>query len=117
MPARRRARQRWRNDMDFRFTTEDEAWRAEIRAWIRQEFGAGWAGFGGARTGEGEAEYQFARGVRQKLAAKGWTAPAFPREVGGLGASFTRQAIFNEELAYNRVPGPDIISVNYVAPT
>jgi len=68
-------------------------------------------------VGDAEEEYQFARGVRLKLAGKGWTAPAYPKEYGGLGASFTKQAIFNEELAYNRVPGPDIISVNYVAPT
>jgi alkylation response protein AidB-like acyl-CoA dehydrogenase len=103
--------------MEFRFTAEDEAWREEIRTWIRDEFGAEWRGFGGDPSGEGEAEYQFARGVRLKLAAKGWTAPAFPREVGGLAASFARQAIFNEELAYHRLPSPDIISVNYVAQT
>jgi alkylation response protein AidB-like acyl-CoA dehydrogenase len=102
--------------MEFRFSAEDEAWRQELRGWIREEFGADWKGMP-SMGGEGEEEYQFAYGVRRKLAAKGWTAPGLPKEVGGMGASFTQQAIFNEELAYNRVPGPDIISVGYVAPT
>ena len=103
--------------MEFRFSPADEAWRQELRDWIRQEFGAEWNGFRASGGDEAEEEYAFARGVRRKLAAKGWTAPALPKEVGGLGASFAQQAIFNEELAYHRVPGPDIISVGYVVPT
>lgn len=71
--------------MDFRFSVEDEAWRREIHAWIEGEFGAGWRGFRGE---DAEADFVFAAGVRQKLAAKGWTAPAYPAEAGGLGASF-----------------------------
>src|SRR5579885_668333 len=103
--------------MDFRFSAEDEAWRQELRDWIRQEFGDSWDGFRATGESESEEEYEFARSVRRKLAAKGWTAPAWPKEWGGMGASFTQQAIFNEELAYHRVPGPDIISVGYIGPT
>jgi len=102
--------------MDFRFSNEDEAWRRELRTWIRQEFGPDWNGFA-ASGGNDEAEYEFAQGVQKKLAAKGWTAPAWPKEIGGMGASYTQQAIFNEELAYHRVPGPDLTSVGYVGPT
>jgi alkylation response protein AidB-like acyl-CoA dehydrogenase len=103
--------------MEFRFSAEDEAWRQELRTWIRQEFGSDWIGFRATGGNESEEAYEFNKGVRQKLAAKGWTAPAWPVELGGMGASFTQQAIFNEELAYNRVPGPDLISVGYVGPT
>ncbi len=102
--------------MDFRFSAEDEAWRQELRGWIRDSFGEDWHGFA-ALGGDGEEEYEFVRGVRQKLAAKGWTAPAWPRDMGGMDAGFSKQAIFNEELAYHRVPGPDIVSVGYVGPT
>ena len=102
--------------MDFRFSNEDEAWRRELRTWIRQEFGPDWNGFA-ASGGNEEAEYEFVQGVQKKLAAKGWTAPAWPKEIGGMGASYTQQAIFNEELAYHRVPGPDLTSVGYVGPT
>jgi alkylation response protein AidB-like acyl-CoA dehydrogenase len=103
--------------MDYRFSEEDEAWRQELRTWIRNEFGADWKGFRSEGGEEGEEEFRFATSVRKKLAAKGWTAPGLPKEYGGMGASFAHQAIFNEELSYHRLPGPDIVSVGYVAPT
>lgn len=56
-------------------------------------------------------------GVRAKLAARGWSAPAWPKEYGGMGATVRQQAVFNEELAYHGVPGPDFIAINYVGPT
>ncbi len=104
--------------MEFEFNSEQEAWRAQIRAWIAEEFGADWSGaeFDLSEEGTNEA-WEFAKGVRRTLAEKGWTAPAWPAEHGGMGLSFVEQAIFNEELAYNRVPGPDLISVGYVGPT
>ncbi|MGK2964734.1 MAG: acyl-CoA dehydrogenase family protein [Tepidiformaceae bacterium] len=106
--------------MDFRFSAEDDAWRNELRTWIRQEFGADWKGFSPKSSdpaARAEEEFEFASGVRKKLAQKGWTAPAWPKEYGGMGASFGQQAVFNEELSYSRVPGPDLVSVGYVGPT
>ena len=104
--------------MEFEFSPEQETWRGEIRTWIRDEFGPDWNGFETGDDGEPDDEaWEFNKGVRKKLAAKGWTAPAWPKEHGGLGLSFAEQAIFNEELAYHRVPGPDLISVGYVGPT
>ena len=104
--------------MEFEFSPEQEAWRSEIRAWIRDEFGPDWNGFEAADEAEPDDEaWAFNKSVRKKLAAKGWTAPAWAEEHGGLGLSFAEQAIFNEELAYHRVPGPDLISVGYVGPT
>ena len=104
--------------MEFEFTTEQESWRNEIRGWIREEFGADWNGLDVSNDEEGSDEaWAFAKGIRAKLAQKQWTAPAWPSEHGGMGLSFAEQAIFNEELAYHRVPGPDLISVGYVGPT
>ena len=104
--------------MEFEFNSEQEAWRGEIRSWIREEFGADWNGAEFDLDEEGADEaWDFSKGVRKILAEKGWTAPAWPTEHGGMGLSFVEQAIFNEELAYNRVPGPDLISVGYVGPT
>ncbi len=104
--------------MDFEFNSEQEAWRSEIQGWIRDEFGADWNGLDVSNDEEGSDEaWEFAQGIRTKLAEKQWTAPAWPKEHGGMGLSFAEQAIFNEELAYHRVPGPDLISVGYVGPT
>ena len=104
--------------VDFEFSSDQEAWRSEIRGWIRDEFGADWKGLDVSNDEEGSDEaWEFAKGIRTKLATKGWTAPAWPSQHGGMGLSFAEQAIFNEELAYHRVPGPDLISVGYVGPT
>ena len=104
--------------MEFRFADEHEAWRSEVRDWIRDEFGQDWGGLQTTLDEAGSDEaWEFALGVRRKLADKGWMAPAWPAEHGGMGLGFTEQAIFNEELAYHRVPGPDITSVSYVGPT
>jgi len=104
--------------MDFEFNNDQEAWRNQIRGWIREEFGEDWNGLDVSNDEEGSDEaWEFSKGIRTKLAEKGWTAPAWPTEHGGMGLSFAEQAIFNEELAYHRVPGPDLISVGYVGPT
>ena len=104
--------------MDFEFNADQESWRNEIRGWIRDEFGSDWNGLDVSNDEEGSDEaWEFAQGIRAKLAEKQWTAPAWPKEHGGMGLSFAEQAIFNEELAYHRVPGPDLISVGYVGPT
>jgi alkylation response protein AidB-like acyl-CoA dehydrogenase len=100
--------------MEFTFTPEQEAWRSEVESWIGDEFGPNWVG---KDFDEADEYFEFAQGIRKKLAAKGWSAPAWPTEYGGRGLSFAEQAIFNETLAYHRVPGPDLISIGYVGPT
>jgi alkylation response protein AidB-like acyl-CoA dehydrogenase len=103
--------------MDFRFSAADEAWRTEVRSWITAEFGDTASKPDGA-TDEPDADgWAYMLDVRRRLGRKGWTAPAYPKEYGGLGASFAQQAIFNEELAYNRLPSPDIQGVGMVGPT
>ncbi|HJN91951.1 MAG TPA: acyl-CoA dehydrogenase family protein, partial [Dehalococcoidia bacterium] len=81
--------------MDLDFSTEQEAWRGQIESWIDEEFGADWVGMD---FDEADEYYEFAQGIRTKLAAKGWSAPAWPAEHGGMGLGFTEQAIFNETL-------------------
>ncbi len=102
--------------MDFTFTPEQDTWRREVRSWIRDEFGPDWRGpdFSFEQTDE---QFEFSMQVRRKLAAKGWSAPAWQKKHGGMGKSFVEEAIFKEELAYHRVPGPDLISMAYVGPT
>ncbi len=100
--------------MDFRDEPEIAAFRATVRDWIgtldpaERALGPGWGS---------EDQAGVIAGVRRKLAAKGWSAPAWPKEYGGMGATVRQQAVFNEELAYHRVPGPDFIAINYVGPT
>jgi alkylation response protein AidB-like acyl-CoA dehydrogenase len=103
--------------MDFRETPEAAAFRAEVRTWIAEELADDERGIGWGSGRSDEDAWERMAGVRRKLAAKGWSAPAWPREYGGMGLTVRQQAVFNEELAYHRVPGPDFIAINYVGPT
>ncbi len=91
--------------MDLRFTPEDEAFRAEARAWLaenlRGDFAAlrGRGGPGDEHTGvEGRQAWE------RRLGEAGWTGLGWPREHGGRGASLVEEVIFHEE--YARAGGP-----------
>jgi alkylation response protein AidB-like acyl-CoA dehydrogenase len=102
--------------MEFRDPPEIAAFRQEVRDWIVNDLSDDERGIGRNQMGE-DGAWERMMSVRRKLAAKGWTAPAWPKEYGGMGATIRQQAVFNEELAYHRVSGPDFIGVNYVGPT
>lgn len=88
--------------MDFAFTAEDEAFRAEVRDFILSNWGVGDT-VGGIAA---EDEETFARGriFAKRLQERGWLTLAWPKEFGGQGASHVHQLIFNEESAYYGAP-------------
>jgi alkylation response protein AidB-like acyl-CoA dehydrogenase len=47
----------------------------------------------------------------------GFAGPGWPREYGGMGLSFPRQVIYQEEYARARVPGPQGTGLGIAAPT
>jgi alkylation response protein AidB-like acyl-CoA dehydrogenase len=87
--------------MDFRFTPEDEAFRAELIEFLGRE----WAGGSGDSSVHNEEEFRAERELTKKLAARGWLTMAWPQEYGGQGAPHVRQAIMKEECAYAQVTG------------
>ena len=114
--------------MDFRDSPEEAAFRQEVRDFIQKElapglaqrrFGALFGGGGGinpiAPLGMLEAHYTWVN----KLAQKGWIAPAWPKEYGGAGMSVIEQFVFNEEMARAGAPrGANIgIGVGWAGPT
>ena len=107
--------------MEFRFTAEEEAFRQEVREFLARELPDGWQerfgdpgmeGYGG-----GDAAQEFVRAFRKKLAARRWLALPWPREVGGYGASYMQQLIYNEEMAYHRAPEVINMGVAWVGPS
>ena len=100
--------------MDFRFTPEDDAFRAEVREFIKQELPANWEGAG---RNPDEDDWDFTVQIRKKMADRGWRTMHWPEEYGGQAASQVRSAIFSEELTYNRAPGRDIFGVRLLGPT
>ncbi len=105
--------------MDFRFTEEEEAFRKEVRQWLKKEIPPRWSELDPGIWEETEESWAISRQFQRKLGQKGWLAPAYPKEYGGLELSHTKRLILAEELAYNRAPvSVEVeITVNWVAPT
>ena len=101
--------------MDLAFSPAEEAFRAELRAWLRANVPV-------APFADGEPsladEVAFLRAWQRTLAAAGWVGLHWPREYGGRGASVIENYIFQEEMAAARAPEiVNRIGVNLVGPT
>jgi alkylation response protein AidB-like acyl-CoA dehydrogenase len=91
--------------VDLRFSSEDEAFRAEARAWLTEQLQGDFAGVRG-RGGPGDEHALFDERLvwEQHLGANGWTCVGWPLAHGGRGLSLYQQVIWFEE--YARAGGP-----------
>jgi alkylation response protein AidB-like acyl-CoA dehydrogenase len=94
--------------MDLRDTPDEARFRSDVRSFIEGELPPELRWRGGLRSSfdGGRAAYGGGTGKvwRSKLADRGWTAPAWPKEYGGAGMTVMEQFIFNEEMARARAP-------------
>src|SRR5438552_977271 len=101
-------------DVDLSFTAEEEAFRDEVRAWVDANLPVDW------RQGEADGRDDFGdvqREWQRRLHRGGWLTLAWPKEMGGRGATPVMQAIYEEEMA--RVSAPSILGrlgVSLLAP-
>jgi alkylation response protein AidB-like acyl-CoA dehydrogenase len=97
---------------ELSFTPEQEAFRAELRAWLVAHVPPG-------PLPEGDEERRrFQRAWQRELATAGWVGINWPRAYGGRDATLEEQIIFTEEMARARAPEIlDPVSVNIVGPT
>ncbi len=105
--------------MDLRDRPEDDAFRAEVRAWLEEHVVGEFVALGG-RGGSGDETYGFETRLawEKVLAAGRWTGIGWPVEYGGRGASIARQVIFNEEYVRARAPGRvSVLGEGLLAPT
>jgi alkylation response protein AidB-like acyl-CoA dehydrogenase len=104
--------------MDFRFTPEEEAFRKDVQAFLKEELKPGWDDEFDAESELGvEAQGEFAKNFNRKLAERGWLAPAWPRQYGGMEASVMQQVVYNEEMAYAGAPVGFNMGVAWVGPS
>ena len=100
--------------MDFRQRDHERALRTEVREWLAANVTLEMEAFPYAE----EEDPAMLRGFNKKLAAKGWIAPAWSPEYGGMGLDAVEQLVFGDEMAYARAPnggrGP---AVGYAGPT
>ena len=91
--------------MDLRFSDEDEAFRAEARAWLTEQLEGDFAVVRG-RGGPGDEHALFDERAEweRHLGASGWNCVGWAQEHGGRGLSLHQQVIWFEE--YARAGGP-----------
>lgn len=89
--------------MDFNVSADPEhvvQFRKEVSAWLAEQmrgaehlrWSASWS------TRENDEEYKFRRGLAEKLGAKGWLFPIYPKEYGGAGLTVDHQMVLETEL-------------------
>ena len=104
--------------VDFRLTPDQEQWRRELQNFLDEALADAPTRSYGESVPQTPAELEFERVFTKRLAAKGWIAPPWPKEYGGLSASHVEQAIFNEELAYAGAPdGGRSFGTGMIGPT
>ncbi|MCZ7534486.1 MAG: acyl-CoA dehydrogenase family protein [Acidimicrobiia bacterium] len=89
----------------MRFTQEDDVFRAEVRDWLEANLTGPFAdarGIGG--SGREHEDHEVRLAWERRLGEAGWIGLAWPKEVGGRGASLVRQVIFAEEYARADAP-------------
>src|SRR3989304_2301402 len=132
--------------MDFRLTPEQESFRNEVRAWVKQNLPKEWtsrvisgpdvprveaykflrewqkrlfdAGFIG-RPGapRGEA-YKSPREWQKRLFDAGFIGLTWPKEYGGRGLTFMEEFILHEEMALAKAPPVlNILGIAMAGPT
>jgi alkylation response protein AidB-like acyl-CoA dehydrogenase len=103
--------------MDFRDGDGESVWRTEVRRFLREEAPAEYRDFHQPAIDSYGMGDDLLRGWREKVARKGWLAPHWPAEYGGLGLSVMEQFILKEEFATHRVPHPGARGTEMVGPT
>ncbi|HEX6031429.1 MAG TPA: acyl-CoA dehydrogenase family protein [Tepidiformaceae bacterium] len=98
--------------MDFRLNPEQQAFQDEVTSFVKAGLPAGWD----EEQGSIDERMAVERDVMKRLAAKRWLALPWPKEYGGMGATPMEQLIFNEQMAYHRVPGYVNMGVAWVGP-
>jgi len=100
-------------NLDFTWSEEEQALRAELRSFIDESLMPGWTHLDRDLPDQAtlEASLEFCRG----LAQHGLLAPAWPVEHGGRGSSKWAQVVTSEELRSIGEPrGPQYTNVNWI---
>ena len=105
--------------MDFKFTPHEEAFRTEVRDFLKREMPSEWAQHSATETWGSREGHAVARAFTEKLAKRGWLGMAWPKEYGGGGASHMEQLIYNEEMSYHgaSVDMPVLTGIQWVGPS
>ncbi len=104
--------------MDFNFTSEDEAFRKELRAWLEKNRPERPASELESFFEEDNDDWKRRVAWFKKLHSGGWTGIDWPREYGGRGATILQTIVYHQELGRAGAPLPYIGSgTSLIGPT
>ena len=106
--------------MDFEFTPEQEAFRKDVRTWLKENLPQELCidDAMDERIAPNREVFEKRRAWQRKLAGAGWVGLSWPREYGGRAASLIEQVIFDEEYFRARAPIlPGYSGVGLLGPT
>ena len=92
--------------MDFDFTSEQQAFRRDVRAWLAASVPADLKGRGFAASRAGHEHVGRLRDWQRRLHEAGYVGIDWPRAYGGRGASIMEQVILYEEMSRAEAPQP-----------
>ncbi|ETX05179.1 acyl-CoA dehydrogenase [Candidatus Entotheonella palauensis] len=98
--------------MDLKFSSEDEAYRLELRQWLEDNLPTEPA------PADQDESFVYRRQWQCKLAEHGWIGIHWPKAYGGQGATLIQQAIYAQEMARAQAPAPaNGLGISIVGPT
>ncbi len=104
--------------MDFRYSTEEEAFRAELRAWLTEHLPRHFAPGELDEEQDPDARFEKLLAWHRAMHAGGWVGIHWPREYGGRGATLMQQVVYAEEMGEAGAPAPiNPIAIMMVGPT
>lgn len=102
--------------MDFSFTEEQEKLRQEVREFFLNELPSDYRPGMSGRRAPDDNQFQFWMQLQKKAGAKGYLAPGWAKESGGLGLSDMEQGIVMEETGYWGVGWPGSMGLRVCGP-
>ena len=104
--------------MDLTFSPAEEAFRLDVRDWLRTHLPSDWNPADPPEFQSLAAEVAYLRTWQKTLADARWVGIHWPEAYGGRGASVSENYLFQEEIAAARAPEIiNRIGVNLVGPT
>ena len=90
--------------MDLDLSREDQAFRDEVRGWLRRNLPKARRGRPGDVEAGSRERIAWLKDWQRRLRAAGYVAMGWPEEYGGRGASLMQQTLLSEELVRQRAP-------------
>src|SRR5436305_1339878 len=92
-------------EVDFTLTPEQEAFREQVRDWLKANIPSDWTTRVAASADVPRPEaYDLLRAWQRKLYEAGFIGLTWPKDSGGRGLTFVEEMILHQEMALAKAP-------------